>query len=493
MTLLYENIDKLLKEKKDPDHVMDIILTDFVESREYDDTMDAVFKHLAPKLVRHVLENEINEDIAEFTDGAIEGRWEKQRDWAGEDPTPKDSGYPEDSLDYKMGYSWGWANADTWGGNKLPGDARKSAVEIQIEEFEGEISEQMVIAALETANKKINPWELLKQAGSAVSGAYAQAGGGRKGFKAAVKKGLPVALSILVGEALDNFIIPMAFFSLTGIPIPPLPVGVGEIINPIVISMVGAEEVHKDLANELGWYEQEFGATTTFGPAVTENLFREYIRETLEVPPAIQPSSQIFCDMDGVLVNFEVAVVELVNYLLGGGELTGVKRSPGHFARLKRIQTELGEDWRAAGRPDLDLKPVRNFMMGAIGANPGPVFAGMPPWPDALSSLWPFLMSAGRVVNILSAPIKGRKGSPTSTEAGKIAWVEKWLKPLPSDIIITPAVQKVEYATTDGVPNILIDDRASTVDAWNAAGGIGVFHVPGGSSATIKKLEAIGL
>ena len=108
------------------------------------------------------------------------------------------------------------------------------------------------------------------------------------------------------------------------------------------------------------------------------NLLREYIKEVMETTPQIQPESQIFCDMDGVLVDFETAVVALVNSLLDGGQLEGVKRTKGYFARMSKIQNELGKDWRAQGRPDLDIKSVRNFMMGAIGANPGPVFASMP-------------------------------------------------------------------------------------------------------------------
>ncbi len=223
------------------------------------------------------------------------------------------------------------------------------------------------------------------------------------------------------------------------------------------------------------------------------NLLREYIREALEAPPVIQPDSQIFCDMDGVLVHFEAAVVALVNHILDTGEIPGVASTKGHRKRLGWLRRELGPEWRASSRPDLDLKPVRNMMFSAIGQNPGPVFASMPPWPDALSSLWPYITSTGRTVNILSAPIRSREGAPSTTEEGKIAWIEKWLKPAPADIIITPAVSKVGYATNNGVPNILIDDRALTVDAWNAAGGIGVLHVPGGSSATVKKLEAHGL
>ena len=51
------------------------------------------------------------------------------------------------------------------------------------------------------------------------------------------------------------------------------------------------------------------------------SLPREYIREVLETDssPKIHPESQIYCDMDGVLVNFEEAVVNLVNNLLDGG------------------------------------------------------------------------------------------------------------------------------------------------------------------------------
>ena len=59
-----------------------------------------------------------------------------------------------------------------------------------------------------------------------------------------------------------------------------------------------------------------------------KNLLREYIRETLQ-SPEVQPESVIYCDMDGVLVNFEEAVVNLVNNLLDGGH-TGVERSKGN-------------------------------------------------------------------------------------------------------------------------------------------------------------------
>ena len=91
---------------------------------------------------------------------------------------------------------------------------------------------------------------------------------------------MPIAIGIIVGEALDNVIIPLAFLSLTGIPIPPLPIGVGEIINPIVISLVGAEVESEELANDLGWYESEYGESPALPPRKVDEL-REYIRALL--------------------------------------------------------------------------------------------------------------------------------------------------------------------------------------------------------------------
>ena len=231
---------------------------------------------------------------------------------------------------------------------------------------------------------------------------------------------------------------------------------------------------------------------------ISEQQLRSLISEIIEQDadaqrPAAMPESVIYCDMDGVLVNFEEAVVGLVNNLLGGAALPGVEITKGYEKRLRKVQEELGKQWRAKGRPDLDIKVVRNFMMGAIGSNPGPVFAEMKPWMDALDILWPFLTSSGHTVNVLTAPIRARSVDVMSAEEGKELWVDRWLKPAPSSVIMSPASQKSQYAMKGDIPNILIDDKASTIESWNGAGGIGILHSPGGSSATIKELEIVGL
>jgi len=221
-------------------------------------------------------------------------------------------------------------------------------------------------------------------------------------------------------------------------------------------------------------------------------LLRKYIKELI-AETAYSPQSQIFCDMDGVLVNFEARLVEYLNSLLDGCSLIGVEPSAGHMKRMRKVQNTLGHDWRAQNRADLDIKIVRNFMMGSLGANPGPVFASMQPWPDAIADLWPYLTSRGLTVNILSAPIQARPGAAMTAEEGKTFWVKNHLRPQPTDIILTPAKSKVDYATTDGIPNILIDDKASTVESWNGSGGLGILHMPGNSTRTIAILKEIGL
>jgi len=195
--------------------------------------------------------------------------------------------------------------------------------------------------------------------------------------------------------------------------------------------------------------------------------------------------------MDGVLVDFESTAISLTNNILSGGKLPGVSRSKGHFYRVQQVHDEMGKDWRLTSGNDLQIPVVRKLMLTSISANPGLIFLSMQPHQDGITQLWPFINRVGLTVNILSAPINGNKSAPMSAADGKTSWVENWLKPQPKNIIITPSARKYEHATTDGVENILIDDKASTIDAWNAAGGIGILHTPKNSAKTIQQLIEI--
>lgn len=202
-------------------------------------------------------------------------------------------------------------------------------------------------------------------------------------------------------------------------------------------------------------------------------------------------NTQIFCDMDGVLVDFESTAISLTNNILSGGKLPGVSRNKHHFHRVQQVHDEMGADWRLTSGNDLQIPVVRKLMLTSIAANPGLIFLSMQPHQDGITQLWPFINRVGLTVNILSAPINGSKSAPMSAADGKTSWVENWLTPQPKNIIITPSARKHEHATTGGVANILIDDKASTIDSWNNSGGIGILHIPKNSEKTIQQLTDI--
>lgn len=55
---------------------------------------------------------------------------------------------------------------------------------------------------------------------------------------------------------------------------------------------------------------------------------------------------------------------------------------------------------------------------------------------------------------------------------GKIDWIKKHLNPQPTEMLFPQS--KATYATSNGVPNILIDDFPPYVESWRNAGGIAI-------------------
>jgi tRNA nucleotidyltransferase/poly(A) polymerase len=226
---------------------------------------------------------------------------------------------------------------------------------------------------------------------------------------------------------------------------------------------------------------------------------RVLIRHVLtESYPSIDyNNSIIYCDMDGVLVDFqEGALKTCVSILDGtfGGEWVSTSKTM--RKSISEINKKYGRDWRPTTSQDLNLAPVRSLMFSAISFAPGDFFASLGPFNDAITTLWPYLNDTGLTVNILSAPVGVRKSNDTpvaSAGDGKMAWANNYLSPQPSEVIIRPARQKHQFAITrTGIPNILIDDKLSTINSWNDSGGIGILHEPGNSRKTIAKLKELG-
>ena len=156
---------------------------------------------------------------------------------------------------------------------------------------------------------------------------------------------------------------------------------------------------------------------------------------------------KIYCDMDGVLADFHGAI----SRLYGEHDPT----------------TELSDDIKA------DL--TRNHH---------DIFATLE-WMKGGQELWNHI--GKHKPNILSAsPI----GWLPWAGVDKKVWIRKHLRPAPVDIIIGKRSDKQKHATTNGKPNILIDDYKRNIKEWIAAGGIGIHHKD--TANTINQLKTHG-
>ena len=151
---------------------------------------------------------------------------------------------------------------------------------------------------------------------------------------------------------------------------------------------------------------------------------------------------KIYCDMDGVLADFES----------GYEELTGIDLK-GEFKK--------GDDF---------WDPIK---VAGIG-----FWAGLK-WMPGGQELWDYLKPFNP--QLLSAPSREQ-----SSRIGKHVWVKHKIPG--TKLILRYANQKQQLATPE---SILIDDRQINIDQWEAAGGIGILHTS--TDNTISQLKKLGL
>jgi len=151
---------------------------------------------------------------------------------------------------------------------------------------------------------------------------------------------------------------------------------------------------------------------------------------------------QVYCDMDGVLTDFE----------LGYEKLTGIDLK-GEFQK--------GSDF---------WDPISKAGVG--------FWAGLQ-WMPGGKELWAYLKPFNPV--LLSAPSREQ-----SSRIGKAVWVKHKIPG--TKLILRYAKQKQQLATPE---SILIDDRQVNIDQWEAAGGIGILHTS--TANTIQQLQKLGL
>jgi len=193
--------------------------------------------------------------------------------------------------------------------------------------------------------------------------------------------------------------------------------------------------------------------------------------------------SHIYCDMDGVLVNFSRGAYDLFGRLFFGSEATHVNEEVVNY--LESVGSNISN-------MNFSSEEFRYALYSAIGESPGEFFAKLDPHNDGIHFLWSYINKIGLPVSILTAPINNNIPNVGMTaEAGKKAWCDKWLTPRPFNVYVTPAKLKPYFAVNKqtGAPNILIDDRKSTIDAWINRGGIGFLHVPGRGVDTANSIN----
>ena len=174
----------------------------------------------------------------------------------------------------------------------------------------------------------------------------------------------------------------------------------------------------------------------------------------LDLYEAIKPYT-IYCDMDGVLCDFDQGYEKLT------GESTDEANAKGKSYFWKLFRESVGEN-------------EKDFWANL-------------PWQPGGEELWNYIKSSSP--NILSAPAvdfnlpQDQQLNPEFNQAiqGKKEWINKNLYNVNEEIFV-PASQKVDSVAPN---HILIDDMKKNTDAWEAAGGIAILHK---NYATTKKI-----
>jgi hypothetical protein len=171
----------------------------------------------------------------------------------------------------------------------------------------------------------------------------------------------------------------------------------------------------------------------------------------------------IFCDMDGVLVNFDK----------GYQDLTGM--STHHVdAQGKK------EFWKAFRQGLENSGESEKHYWANLDWQPG----GKELW-DYIKEYNPYILTAPSVNFDLPYDQRYNREYNESMQ-GKLEWIQRLSNM--RKIYFASAVNKPKFA---GSNKILIDDRKDTIDSWNANGGIGILHTS--AENTIKQLKELGL
>jgi len=170
-------------------------------------------------------------------------------------------------------------------------------------------------------------------------------------------------------------------------------------------------------------------------------------KQLREEEQAEEPRYKIYCDMDGVLCDFDKRFTSL---------------NPEHLSP-SQYSTKYGTEkfWNF-----IDEENGVKFWVGI-------------PWMKDGRQLWDYISKYNP--SLLSAPSKQNE-----SRLGKRLWVKNNIPG--TKLILASASKKQNYSGRD---KILIDDRPDNIEQWRSQGGIGILHTS--AADTIKQLQNIGL
>ena len=184
---------------------------------------------------------------------------------------------------------------------------------------------------------------------------------------------------------------------------------------------------------------------------------------------AVNFPHQVYCDMDGVLVDFENAAVNKINETL-----KDLSHPLAHL--IKIVIQELGRDYISLA----DLKKgkhlsssiaVRNLMQPLLEDNED-WWANLP-FLEEGKKIWDVISKFNPEPIILTSPMdqNGKKGSIE----GKKRWIKINLQ-LNTNVEVIFSHDKYEYAVKDNKAAILIDDYEKNVSLFKKHGGHIIHH-----------------
>lgn len=191
----------------------------------------------------------------------------------------------------------------------------------------------------------------------------------------------------------------------------------------------------------------------------------------------------LYCDMDGVLVDFGAGALALVNGALENPEAhDGCPKYAALKEKLRKLNREHVtlldmEKPEYRGLPEDKVIPEARWLMKKLIFEQGPEWWENLPWTPNGRKLWAGLLKHNPT--ILSAPMAGATGC----EEGKRAWIRKNLGEVP----VVLEDEKWHYA--EG--NVLVDDFAFNTIPWAECGGYPVMHEDEHYKETLELVEEL--